>query len=138
MSVFLWWFLCSAGVRDLEDKTDDKALYLVGILAWLIPGGGHWYRGQRGRAGVMFVSVCVTFLLGLMLGGTEVIDPQNARAWFCGQILGGLPAIIATLVQDSAVSVGVGKGADWGQVYTGLAGLLNMFCVLDALVPDKK
>jgi len=122
----------------LEAETDDKALYLIGILAWLIPGGGHWYRGERGRASVIFVAVCTTFLLGLLLGGTEVIDPQNAKAWFCAQISCGLPAIIATLVQDGAVSIGVGKGSDWGQVYCGVAGLLNMFCVLDALVPGKK
>ena len=31
-------------------KNDTRYLHLALILAWLIPGAGHWYMGHRGRA----------------------------------------------------------------------------------------
>jgi len=115
----------------------EKAAYFVGFLSWLVPGAGHWYLGQRHRAGAIFLAICVTFLLGVILGGVEMIDPQNAKAWFCAQILCGLPAVIVTFVQDPNLKAGYGRGVDWGQVYTGIAGLLNLLCVLDALARSQ-
>jgi len=120
----------------------EKAVYFIGVLAWLIPGAGHWLLGMRQRAVVIFVAICSTFLIGLVLGSIELIDPQNAKAWFCAQILCGFPAIIATLLQDSATTIGTispyGRGVDIGQVYAGVAGLLNLICILDALLRSQQ
>ena len=120
----------------------EKAVYFIGVLAWLIPGAGHWLLGMRQRAVVIFVAICSTFLIGLILGSIELIDPQNAKAWFCAQILCGLPAIISTLLQDSATSItdisSFGRGVDIGQVYAGVAGLLNLICILDALLRSQQ
>ena len=120
----------------------ETAVYFVGVLAWLIPGAGHWLLGMRQRAVVIFVAICSTFLIGLVLGSIEMIDPQYAKAWFCAQILTGLPAIIATLQQDSTIIIseisGYGRGVDVGQVYAGVAGLLNLICILDALLRSQQ
>ena len=122
-------------------SSHEMALYFIGVLAWLIPGAGHWLLGMRHRAVIIFVAICSTFLIGLLLGSIEVIDPQNAIAWFCAQVLCGLPTIIVTRIQDSAVSVQsiseFGRGVDIGQVYAGIAGLLNLICVLDALLRSQ-
>ncbi len=118
------------------DKSRGEAqLYFVGALAWLLPGAGHWLLGLRGRAVMIFVGVVGTFVLGLAMGSVEMIDPANARAWFAAQILNGLPAIIATLLQGNALNVAQisCRGVDWGQLYTGMAGLLNLLCVVDSL-----
>ena len=120
----------------------ETAVYFVGVLAWLIPGAGHWLLGMRQRAVVIFVAICSTFLIGLILGSVELIDPQYAKAWFCAQILCGIPAIIATLLQDSATTIqtisSFGRGVDIGQVYAGVAGLLNLICILDALLRSQQ
>jgi hypothetical protein len=118
-----------------EKAASEKQLYFVGILAWLIPGAGHWILGLRNRAVIMFFAVCSTFVLGLALGSIELIDPSGAKAWFCGQILCGLPAIVSTFLQNPGTSVSgiYGRGVDLGQLYTGMAGLLNLLCILDAL-----
>lgn len=119
-----------------KDNEDDKMLHLVAVLAWLIPGAGHFYLGKRTRGAVIFVSICTTFLLGLILGGIEVIDPQGtfgAKAWFFAQILAGFPAILASLAQNPNLPMGYGRGVDLGQVYAGVAGLLNLLCVVDIL-----
>ena len=117
-----------------QQKHQQKELYLSAILAWLVPGAGHCYLGQRARGGVICAAICTTFLLGLILGGVEVIDPRNSIAWFCAQILCGLPAIIGTLAQDPNLDMGYGRGVDLGQVYAGVAGLMNLFCILDLIL----
>ena len=124
--------------RKTNKNPPEKALYFVGVLAWLIPGAGHWLLGLKQRAVIIFVAICSTFLVGLALGSIELIDPQQAKAWFCAQILTGAPAIIATLLQDAGISVekisAYGRGVDIGQMYAGIAGLLNLICILDALL----
>ena len=119
----------------MENSKQPKALYLVGIIAWLIPGGGHWMLGQKNRAVAIFFGIVITFIIGIFLGGTELIDPRNAWLWFCAQIFTGLPAVAASLIQNPAVLMGNGRAIDLGQLYTSVAGLLNVLCILDALIP---
>ncbi|MFC1783382.1 DUF6677 family protein [Planctomycetota bacterium] len=127
--------------REQNNPPPEKALYLLGVAAWLIPGAGHWLLGLRQRAVIIFVAICSTFLIGLKLGSIELVDPQEAKAWFCAQILCGIPAIITTLLQDTGISVKnisvYGRGVDFGQVYAGVAGLLNLICILDALLRSQ-
>ncbi len=122
----------------MKNSKQPAALYLVGILAWLIPGGGHWMSGQKNRAIPIFFGIVITFIVGVFLGGSELIDPQNARLWFCAQIFTGLPAVVASLLQNPAIEMGNGRAVDLGQLYTSVAGLLNVLCILDALIkgPD--
>ena len=122
-----------------KNKPYDSRIYLVGILGWLIPGAGHWLLGLHQRAAVIFIALFTTFLLGVILGSVEMIDPHQAKAWFCAQVLCGLPAIVVTLLQDPNLTVTqfYGRGVDIGQVYTGVAGLLNLLCILDALLRSQ-
>lgn len=52
---------------DLRDPV------LAGILAWAIPGAGHWYQGRRTKAVLFFVCIVGTFFYGLWLGGGRVV-----------------------------------------------------------------
>jgi len=115
-----------------------EKIWLAGVLAWLVPGMGHIFLGYRSRGVVICAAIIITFLLGLLLGSVEMVDPQNSRAWFCAQIFCGIPTIVTALIQNPNVMMGYGKGVDLGQVYTGLAGLLNLLCVLDALTRKPK
>ena len=127
--------------KPVQKSAPESAIYFVGLLGWLIPGGGHWLLGMKDRAFVIFFAVTSTLILGLAMGSIEVIDPQHSKAWFFAQILAGLPTIIVTFIQNNAVGVLVqvsdnaiyGRGVDLAQVYTGVAGLLNLLCVVDAL-----
>jgi len=126
--------------------TDPKTPFIAGFLSWLVPGAGHYYLGQRARGAIIFFTICNTFLLGVILGGKEMIDPHHAKAWFCAQALTGTPALIGALAQKSEYGIEsiYGRGVDWGQVYAGVAGLLNLLCILDVvmrralLLPSKK
>lgn len=39
------------------------------VLAWLVPGAGHWYFGRRARAAVFFTLVTGSFVLGTIFNG---------------------------------------------------------------------
>ena len=122
--------------KQKQKANRQGLIYMVGIVAWLIPGAGHWLTGQRERGIYIFVGVGSLFLLGIMLGSIFMIDPSYSRPWFCAQILVGGPTLIATLAAGlgSGIADIYGRGVDLGQVYTGVAGLLNLMCILDALV----
>jgi hypothetical protein len=42
------------------------------MLAWLIPGLGHWYQGRRAKAVLFFICIMGLFCYGLYLGGGTV------------------------------------------------------------------
>ncbi len=116
-------------------------IYVVGILAWLVPGCGHWLLGMRGRGIAMFLAIVLTFVVGVMLGSVHQVNPDRPAThsfWYILQVLTGLPAIITTFAQNAVsqpdtVSI-YGRGVDLGELYTRVAGLLNLMCVLDALL----
>lgn len=52
---------------DLRDPV------VAGVLAWAIPGAGHWYQGRRTKAVLFFVCIFSTFFYGLWLGDGRVV-----------------------------------------------------------------
>jgi hypothetical protein len=82
-------------VIDLRDP------YFAGLLAWLIPGAGHFYQ-RRYAKGILFL-VCIlgTYFFGLTLGGGKVVYAawnQTDKRWqFIPQAAIGLPASPAIL-----------------------------------------
>jgi hypothetical protein len=54
-------------------EIDLKDPVLAALLAWLIPGLGHWYQGRRHKAVLFFVCILGTFIYGLYLGEGRVV-----------------------------------------------------------------
>jgi len=46
---------------------------LAAILAWLVPGAGHWYQRRRSKAALFFLCITGTFGYGLWLGEGRVV-----------------------------------------------------------------
>lgn len=72
------------------------------LLAWLIPGLGHYYQGRRGKALLYAVCILGLYFVGLALGGGKIVfwswtspirDPENFRASYICQFFVGLPAL---------------------------------------------
>jgi TM2 domain-containing membrane protein YozV len=97
-------------VIDLRDP------YFAGLLAWLIPGAGHFYQ-RRYAKGILFL-VCIlgTFFFGFILGGQKVVyaawNKSDKRWQFIPQVAVGLPAAPA-IVQGLIVRRG-GEPILWG------------------------
>lgn len=146
----------------LEPTVNLKNRSLAALLAWMVPGLGHWYQGRKGKAILYFVCILTLFFTGLVLGDWQVVywrwvNPLSNSEQFCinypGQFFVGLPAlpglIQATLkwygqnptlwgylMEPSQNEINglyeAGKFVEMGYLYTTIAGLLNILAIFDA------
>ncbi len=136
----------------------DATLYLrsfvAAVLAWLVPGLGHLYVGCRTRAIILFVTISLTFWGGVALAGVKsTVDVEQSQLWFIPQSLAGSHALVAMAWSKSLPSIrpndknppmdvlqrySYWPDIDLGQVYTGVAGLLNLLCVLDVVARAQR
>ncbi len=117
-------------------------LIIVALVAWVIPGAGHFLIKERKRAVIIFVTLTALFLSGLYIGSISVVNHVNSRLWFLPQILYS-PAVglLSQKVQAGFTDDNgnhmeyncYGRPCDIGQIYTGVAGLLNLLCILSAV-----
>lgn len=73
---------------------------IAGILAFLVPGLGHWYQGRRFKAVLYCLCILGTFFTGLRIGHGQVVyfqweDPENRTYAYLCQVWTGLPALPA-------------------------------------------
>jgi hypothetical protein len=52
----------------IDQSIDLKNPALAALLAWLIPGLGHWYQGRRAKSVLFFVCIMGLFVYGVYLG----------------------------------------------------------------------
>ena len=116
---------------------------VAGFLAWLVPGLGHIYLGERVRGLICLAVITVTFWSGIAIGGVSgTVNPQKRKLWFVAQVCAGGNALAAVAFQKSVASpaengkqpyTGPYLVSEVGVHYTGVAGLLNILVILDAL-----
>jgi uncharacterized membrane protein len=109
-------------------------LVLAGSAAWVVPGAGYWVLGDKRRALVVCVTILLTFSLGLYIGSIGVIDSVHAKPWYIAQLMNG-PAVILIaqhVAQSNSYPV-YARPAEIGQIYTSIAGLLNLLCIVNAV-----
>lgn len=132
-------------MASLWKENHALVLIVVGVLAWLVPGGGHFALNERRRAGIIFVAVVLTFLVRLYVGSIGVIDPVGATPWYAAQVMNS-PAVLvlgshvagaqarAKRLGDPMLAYPVyGRPNEIGQIYTSIAGLLNLLCIVNAI-----
>ena len=88
---------------------------------------------EKRRAIVIFAAVVLTFMAGLYVGSIGVIDPVGSKPWYVAQIMNS--PMVAVL---GRVSAGGGypvyaRPNEIGQIYTSIAGLLNLLCIVNAI-----
>jgi hypothetical protein len=107
-------------------------------LAWLIPGGGHFLLKRPGRGALLFASVFLMFVLGLMMRGA-MFQPQTGDVLttiiYCGGFLGDLASgalyLLTVWFGYSQPDV-AGHVHDYGTKFLVAAGLLNILAMVDA------
>ncbi len=80
---------------------DLKNRSLAALLAWLIPGAGHFYQGRTTKGAIFFVCILSAWILGFALGGGHVVyaswQPGDKRWHYflqAGVGAAALPALI--------------------------------------------
>jgi hypothetical protein len=92
-----------------EPPIELKDPFVAGILAWLIPGLGHFYQGRNAKGALFSICILGTFVYGLYLGGSSQLgwgravyfnfdDKEWRLPWLC-QIGVGLPTVPMTMLQ---------------------------------------
>lgn len=108
-------------------------MIIVAVMGWIIPGCGHFILGRNFRAAVILVSVVCAFVIGIWVGSVGVIDPVGQWPWYIGQVMTSpMVALVAHYARANQI-VSFGKPFEIGQIYTTIAGLLNLFCVVNAV-----
>ncbi|MHC4217300.1 MAG: DUF6677 family protein [Planctomycetota bacterium] len=150
---------------SISTKSPRQFTPSAAILAWLWPGSGHIYLGERKRGLLVMFGVLFLFLGGILIGGLDVVDRRDDRLWFLAQILCGPVAIAADYANQRIVKpnpmprpevlvdlyeqgdpeivryVGrksLGHVNEMGTLYCALAGLMNLVVILDALQPQPR
>jgi hypothetical protein len=108
--------------------------WLVCIVAWLIPGGGHLIQKRRDKGLVFLVAIPLMFGIGLWLSGRLFPLEWNDPLVFLGAIADrgvGVPYFIARLMDAGAGTV-TDQSYEYGNTFLMTAGLLNFLVILDA------
>lgn len=117
----------------MSSPRDNIAMAITAaILGWAIPGGGYAVIKDYKRAAIIFVVLTSMFAAGLYVGSFAAIDTVHAKAWYYAQIF--FSPIVEVIARHTASNemVVYGRPADIGQLYTSLAGMLNLVCILKA------
>jgi hypothetical protein len=108
-------------------------LLVVGLVGWLVPGAGHLMLNEKKHAIIIFVTIALTFATGLYIGSIGVVNPIGAKPWYVAQIMNS-PAVAALGHIAAAGDYPVyGRPSEIGQIYTSIAGLLNLLCIVNAV-----
>jgi len=110
-------------------------LLVVGLLAWLVPGAGHFVLKEKKRSIIIFTTIMLTFCVGIYIGSIGVINLYGTTPWYVvGAQIMNSPMVLALgqLTRGGAYPVH-GWPNEIGQIYTSTAGLLNLLCVVNAV-----
>jgi hypothetical protein len=112
---------------------------LTVILAWLIPGSGHFLLGRRGRGAIILVTVLAAFVIGVLMRGPmfqlgstgDLLSRLIQWGGFIGDLATGLVYFVSVWLgygpPDQA-----GHTPDYGSKLIVAAGLLNILAMVDA------
>jgi len=120
-------------MRQRSKENQVLFLLVVGLLAWLVPGAGHFVLKEKKRAIIIFATIVLTFCMGIYVGSIGVIDPVGTWWWYVAQIMNSpMVAVLGHLTAGGAYPV-YGRPNEIGQIYTSIAGLLNLLCIVNAV-----
>ena len=135
-------------------KKSSASPLLALLLACAIPGAGHFYLGRAKRGIIIFLTVTALFWSGVAVGGVLTVDSQHEKWWFVAQMLTGANGLAAwqrekracrspemtkegQSIQERMVKADIALVAPAETVaraYSGVAGLINLMCIFDALM----
>ena len=122
-------------VQQRVDAADMSRALPACLLAWVLPGAGHFYLGRRGKGVTFLVCLSAMFVLGLgwdaLLQMQFTLDDPLALLRSVAQMAIGAPYFLARML-------GAGLGPvtsvthEYGNTFTEVGGLLNVLVIIDA------
>lgn len=102
------------------------------LLAFLVPGAGHFYLGRRARASAFFFTVVFLFVVGLSIDG-RLYTIQQGNILSLLATLGSMGAGLLYFVARAMGPFGdiTSITFEYGTAFVLTAGLMNLLLVLD-------
>lgn len=136
--------------RSARPILPEQAWPLTALLGWVLPGLGHWLIGERRRGVIVGITLLALFTSGLLIGSIDVVDRRHDTLWFIGQAFIGPYALAVDYYHTRldandppgppapgraapAYHRSLGRVNELGTLYCTLAGVLNLFAILDVV-----
>lgn len=119
---------------DEVRKIDLKNPVVAGLLAWLVPGLGHYYQGRYAKAVLFFCCIVPTFVIGCALGSGK--DTGYARNVYWSWRKGDMR--LHFIPQACIGSAAVPAGLQAMRAKAGRPTLFGRFMAPPLLEPDDK
>jgi len=126
-----------------KDQHSAFRTLIAGLLAWILPGLGHIYIGDRARGIIFMAVISATFWSGIAIGGVKnTVNPKDRSLWFLAQASAGVHSLTALAwgrqIEIPAEAnktnwIAYGQTEDISVIYTAVAGMLNILIILDVL-----
>jgi uncharacterized protein DUF6677 len=124
----------STAAERSRAAAEPGTLVLLCLVAWLVPGAGHFWMGRRQKAVVFVIALPLMFLIGLSLQGRvfpfDFSEPLVGLAAIAN-LLAGLPWILTRIV-DAGGGMVTAVTYEYGNCFLIVSGLLNFLVILDA------
>lgn len=109
-------------------------VHLAAVLAWLIPGAGHYFLGRRSRALIYLAIIATATVIGCFLHGNlyRVVagQPLSILATFGAMGL-GLPYFVLRFLVSYQGDI-TAPTFEYGTAFLLTAGVMNLLLVIDA------
>jgi hypothetical protein len=108
--------------------------YLASLLAWLVPGAGHFYLGRRGRGLVFLVLILLSVGIGCWLEGRLFVFVPGQPLSRLGTLASmgmGAPYFLLRYALGYEGNI-LSASYEYGNAFLLTAGLMNLLVVLDA------
>ena len=122
-------------MAQLSKEKQTLLLFVVGLLAWLVPGAGHLVLKEQKRSLIIFTTIVITFCIGIYIGSIGVINLYGATPWYVigAQLMNSPVVLVLGRLNTGGAYPVHGRPEEIGQIYTSTAGLLNLLCVVNAV-----
>jgi len=114
--------------------------FIVGAIAWLIPGGGHLIQGKLKRGIIVAAVIWIMFVVAIISGGAHYpgFEFKDGMLLYMLNVFGrlgnGLGAIVSWIIAaNPSPNVAALATFEYGGRFLEVSGLLNYLAAIDAV-----